>query len=37
MAELTPGLQLAGRYTLERRLGAGGMADVWSAFDSQTG
>ena len=35
MAALSPGLQLAGRYTLERRLGIGGMAEVWSAFDAE--
>ena len=35
MAVLAPGLQLAGRYTLERRLGSGGMAEVWSAFDAE--
>src|SRR5262245_24933860 len=37
MAPLAPGLQLAGRYTLERRLGSGGMSEVWSAFDAERG
>jgi tetratricopeptide (TPR) repeat protein len=36
MAPLSPGLQLAGRYTLERRLGSGGMSQVWSAFDVES-
>jgi eukaryotic-like serine/threonine-protein kinase len=30
---LAPGRRLAGRYTLERPLGAGGMASVWLASD----
>ena len=33
MAALSPGLQLAGRYTLERRLGIGGMALLKTGFD----
>ncbi|HKJ36594.1 MAG TPA: PASTA domain-containing protein [Solirubrobacterales bacterium] len=34
---LQEGLTLDGRYTLTRRLGSGGMADVWCANDSQLG
>lgn len=34
---LSEGQTLDGRYTLIRRLGSGGMADVWSASDSQLG
>jgi len=33
MRVLKEGTQLAGRYTLIRRLGAGGMADIWLASD----
>ncbi len=33
MRELTEGLQLADRYTLLRRLGRGGMCEVWQATD----
>jgi len=33
MRVLKEGTQLAGRYTLIRRLGAGGMAEVWLASD----
>ena len=34
---LTEGLNLDGRYDLIRRLGSGGMADVWLARDSELG
>lgn len=34
---LEKGRQLAGRYTLIRRLGTGGMSDVWLARDDQAG
>ncbi len=36
MRVLTEGTRLAQRYTLIRRLGAGGMAEVWLASDRQT-
>lgn len=36
MAALSTGLLLAGRYTLERRIGGGGMSEVWSAYDRET-
>ncbi len=37
MLELKPGIQLAERYTLERRLGSGGEAATWLATDRMTG
>lgn len=37
MLELANGQQLADRYTLERRLGAGGEAQTWLASDRFTG
>ncbi len=35
MRDLREGVQLAGRYTLLRPIGAGGMATLWSARDAQ--
>ena len=34
---LKEGQNLDGRYTLSRRLGSGGMADVWCAEDADLG
>lgn len=35
MAQIEPGLVIAGRYRLEERLDAGGSAQVWRAADSE--
>ncbi len=37
MQDLTPGLELAGRFKLKRRLGRGGISEVWLAADASTG
>jgi len=37
MIEMAPGAVVDGRYALLARLGTGGMAEVWSAEDSQLG
>ncbi|MDH5620414.1 MAG: hypothetical protein OEZ11_17525, partial [Gammaproteobacteria bacterium] len=36
MPEIKKGAQLAGRYSLERRLGGGGEATTWLARDRKT-
>jgi beta-lactam-binding protein with PASTA domain/predicted Ser/Thr protein kinase len=37
MPELSPDTEIDGRYRLVKRIGAGGMAEVWLAQDSQLG
>src|SRR5919106_2813478 len=37
MAEVADGTVVDGRYEIQRRLGSGGMADVYCAEDSQLG
>src|SRR3954452_25605726 len=37
MAEVTDGTLVDGRYRIERRLGSGGVADVYCAYDHQLG
>src|SRR5919205_3164229 len=37
MAEVADGTVVDGRYTIERRIGSGGMADVYCAHDAQLG
>ncbi len=36
MQDLSEGLRLAGRYTLQRRIGDGGMAEIWMAEDTRS-
>jgi serine/threonine protein kinase len=35
--DLRAGVAIAGRYTLERRIGVGGMGEVWAGVDDATG
>ena len=37
MADVAEGTVVDGRYRIQRRIGSGGMADVYSAQDSQLG
>src|ERR671938_916344 len=37
MAEVADGTVVDGRYTIERRIGSGGMADVYCAHDAHLG
>ena len=37
MPEPTPDTRIDNRYVLQRRIGAGGMAEVWCAQDEQLG
>jgi eukaryotic-like serine/threonine-protein kinase len=37
MASLEPGARIANRYVLERRIGKGGHAQIWTAFDEEDG
>jgi serine/threonine protein kinase len=37
MATLEPGARIANRYVLERRIGNGGHAQIWTAIDESDG
>lgn len=37
MSPFTPGLLIHGRFTVERRIGEGGMSEVWRAYDTVLG